>query len=181
MRLFSACLAMCVLAGPAAGWEKRTYRGAYENGAYNFRVTIPKGLIGYDDGDPDYQRGFTIDLNGPSSQLHVWSEPNSLEYSNPCQAVAAEVRYTRDEARGRVLLQSSKSMMLGPMEACQGRMRYVARRGGGTYAGTVLCALGADGYLHTISWRGPARSAGRARQLIDQLRATWGYAHDPKR
>ncbi|MDB5708787.1 MAG: hypothetical protein JWL96_857 [Sphingomonas bacterium] len=179
--LVLAGIAACAFAGPAFGGAKRTYRGAYENGAYNFRVTIPKGLTGYDDGDPDYQRGFTIDLKRPSSKLDVWSEPNSLEYRNPCQAVTAESRYTKDEARGRVLLLSSRKMMLGPMRACEGRMRYVSRRSGEAYASMVLCAIGKDEHLHTILWIGPVRSLARARRLIDQLKASWGYDHDPGR
>jgi len=172
-----ACLAACAFGGPAVGWEKRHYRGSYENGAYNFRVTIPHGLTGYDEGDPDYQRGFIIDLNRPSSRLYVWGDVNSLEYRSPCQAVAAEVRYTRDEARGRVRLLSSRRMMLGPMRGCEGRMRYTARRSGAAYAKIVIHTLGKDGHLHGIAWSGPVRSEARAEWLIDRLRASWGYDH----
>src|SRR6266851_10159388 len=64
--------------------QRREYRGLYKNKAYGYSVVIPNDLVGYDDANPLYQKGFGI-IGGaePKSYVFVNGEPNSLEYARP--------------------------------------------------------------------------------------------------
>jgi len=74
--------------------QRREYRGLYKNKAYGYSVVIPNNLVGYDDANPLYQKGFGI-IGGaePKSYVYVNGEPNSLEYTRPAEAASQSLAY----------------------------------------------------------------------------------------
>jgi len=61
---------------------RREFHGLYTNNAYGgYSVEIPDGLVGYDDKNPFYQRGFGIILGKKEHDyIDVNAEVNGLEY-----------------------------------------------------------------------------------------------------
>jgi hypothetical protein len=169
-------LAQC-LSAPSAliNGPVRKYAGAYRNLAYGFSTVIPRGFIGLDTQNPDYQRGFTISFHNWNASLTVSAEANSLEYADARAAAAGDVELRRRPGREALSSDLEPSELDGrPAEAL--RVRYRCSPGGAEYTWAETIALSPDGgYVYAISWEGPSSEFDSDRVAVDELKRSWKF------
>lgn len=172
----SAGLAQCTSVSPALmNGPVRKYTGEYRNLSYGFSAVIPRGFIGLDSQNPDYQRGFTISLHNWRASLTVSSESNSIEYPDARAAASGDLDLWRQPTKV-VLSSNFQPTDLDGRPAETLRVRYRCSTSEAEFTWMETVALSADrGYVYTISWEGPSSELDSDNIVVNQLKRSWRF------
>lgn len=156
--------------------EHREYRGLYENKVYGYTVVIPKDLVGYDDANPLYQKGFGIILGAePRSYVFVNGEPNSLEFDRPVSAASRSLEFLGKHARQ---VESSKitESQLGSLKAALFVATYTCPGSTERYVKASVIAISPDkSKLYEVTVYSHANRFEHDRAVLDVLAKSWKY------
>ena len=181
--LFAALLLFTVPASAEAGtcpWQPqfgpdaRTYTGHYQNLSYGFSTDIPSGLVGIDNNDPEYQRGFSF-LLGERGNMSVFAEPNSAGFDQPQSAAKTRTGYLRKHvAQFASVRYTSLSMASRP--ATQAVVEFTCPGTGERYESISIFSLDRDKeFLYTLTWQGKSTDAASAAKIIRHLEEAWRF------
>jgi hypothetical protein len=156
--------------------QRREYRGLYKNKAYGYSVVIPNDLVGYDDANSLYQKGFGI-IGGaePKSYVFVNGEPNSLEYARPAEAASKYLAYL--SKRGNKV-ESSKitKSQLGSLRAALLVVTYSCPGSTERYVRASTFAISPNkSMLYEVTLYAHADYFERDRAVVDALVKSWKH------
>lgn len=156
--------------------ERREYRGLYENKAYGYSVVIPNDLVGYDDANPFYQKGFGMILGvEPKSYVFVNGEPNSLEFARPADAASQFLEYLGK--RGNKV-ESSKvtESQLGSLRAALLVATYTCPGSVERYVRASVVAISPDkSMLYEVTLFAHSARFEQDRAVLDALVKSWKH------
>ena len=182
--VFLACLYLPCGATPQCGSGSaidpskglvRQYRGAYTNFSYGFALIVPKGLMGFDPADPDYQRGFVINLDKGKALLTVSAEVNSMDLDSVKAAAEHELESAKRIGRTIVAVDSHPDTLAGqPAQLL--RIRYSCAGRNEKYLSVETISLGRDrDYLYKITWDGNPDLFESTSATVAQIKKTWRF------
>ena len=162
------------LSRPSFGKEARTYTGLYKNPAYGYMTQIPAGLIGLDDNNPDYQKGFTILFPKDNGTLSVYAEANSSLYTEPQAAAKAESKYLTPETS--IVSRRYQSFRVASRPAAQSIMLFHCPGVDTSYEVISVFTLNpGNRFLYTLTWQGKKSASASATRAMQALETSWRF------
>lgn len=153
----------------------RSYIALYENLAYGFTVEIPKGLVGKDEDNPLYQRGFIIVFQDPDESLAVYAGPNSLEWENVDDAAQWYASIFKDHAE-KVLSTSTANSVLGNRSAKTVTTRYLCPGSDTRYTSIMILTMSRDKrFEYSLEWVGKPDEESHGVQILKALSSSWRF------
>jgi hypothetical protein len=156
--------------------QRREYRGLYENKAYGYSVVIPSDLVGFDDVNPFYQRGFGIILGGKSqSYIVVDGDKNSLEFARPADAASRFLKYLRKHG-SKVESSNTTESQLGTLRAALLVATYTCPGSTERYVRASMAAISPDkSNLYEVTLHARSDRFEQDRAVLDVLVKSWKH------
>lgn len=161
-----------LMKGPAR--SRYEYRGRYVNRAYEYAVTIPKGLTGYDGRGEANHNGFGLVLGGtPRSFILVQGERNSLGYDSPREAATDALEYLKRDGNKIESVTIGESR-LGSLKAVTLVAVFVCPGGQERHVKSSVMALSSDNrFLYTLEIYSPLDQFESGRAVLAEITKSW--------
>ncbi len=150
------------------------YTSQYKNLAYGYATQIPAGLVGVDQKNPFYQKGFSI-LSLGGGYLTVYAEVNSTLYRDP-QAAAKDDLVDLKSGVDSISSVNYHPIELASRPAVQSTVVFHCRGKKETYTDISIFVLNPTRrFVYTITWQGPQTGKVPGAKAIQSIEQSWRF------